>query len=113
MSEFGLDAADMGLLASVYFLFFAAAQFPIGVLLDRCGPRRVQAVLLVIAGGGATLFGTATGYAELLVGRAMIGLGVAGALMAGLHAALPRGEAAVEASGCDRLYPGPLHGARQ
>ncbi len=86
MSEFGLDAADMGLLASVYFLFFAAAQLPIGVLLDRCGPRRVQAVLLVIAAGGATLFGTATGFAELLVARAMIGLGVAGALMAGLKA---------------------------
>jgi MFS family permease len=86
MSEFGLDAADMGLLASVYFLFFAAAQIPIGVLLDRFGPRRVQGVLLVIAAGGATLFGTASGFAELLVARAMIGLGVAGALMAGLKA---------------------------
>ncbi|WP_446479897.1 MFS transporter [Bradyrhizobium hereditatis] len=43
ISEFGLDAADIGLLASVYFLFFAAAQIPIGVLLDRFGPRRVQA----------------------------------------------------------------------
>ena len=86
MSEFALDAADIGLLASVYFLFFAAAQLPLGVLLDRFGPRRVQGVLLVIAAGGATLFGTATGFAELLVARAMIGLGVAGALMAGLKA---------------------------
>jgi MFS family permease len=86
MSEFALDAADIGLLASVYFLFFAAAQLPLGVLLDRFGPRRTQGVLLVIAAGGATLFGTASGFAELLVARAMIGLGVAGALMAGLKA---------------------------
>jgi MFS family permease len=86
MSEFALDAADIGLLASVYFLFFAAAQLPLGVLLDRFGPRRVEGVLLVIAAGGATLFGTATGFGELLVARAMIGLGVAGALMAGLKA---------------------------
>ena len=85
-SEFGLDAAESGLLASVYFLVFAGAQLPIGVLLDRYGPRRVQSVLLVIAFGGATLFGTADGFAELLVGRAMIGLGVAAALMAGLKA---------------------------
>nr|WP_239629812.1 MFS transporter [Bradyrhizobium sp. I71] len=85
-SDFGLDAAKTGLLASIYFLVFAGAQIPIGVLLDRFGPRRVQVVLLVMAVGGAALFGTADGFAELLVGRAMIGLGVAGSLMAGLKA---------------------------
>ena len=85
-SDFGLGAAETGLLASVYFLVFAAAQIPIGVLLDRYGPRRVQSVLLVIAVGGATLFGNANSFAELLVGRAMIGLGVAASLMAGLKA---------------------------
>jgi predicted MFS family arabinose efflux permease len=85
-SDFGLGAAETGLLASVYFLVFAGAQIPIGMLLDRYGPRRVQSVLLVIAVGGATLFGNADGFAELLAGRAMIGLGVAAALMAGLKA---------------------------
>ena len=43
-------------------------------------------MLLVIAVGGATLFGNAESFAELLLGRAMIGLGVAAALMAGLKA---------------------------
>jgi MFS family permease len=85
-SDFGIDAAQMGLLASVYFLVFGFAQIPIGAFLDRFGPRRVQGVLLVIAAGGATLFGTASSFPELLVARAMIGLGVAGSLMAGLKA---------------------------
>src|SRR6201993_1015261 len=85
-SEFGLGAAETGLLASVYFLVFAGAQIPIGVFLDRYGPRRVQSVLLVIAVGGATLFGNADSFLELLVGRAMIGFGVAASLMAGLKA---------------------------
>jgi hypothetical protein len=85
-SEFGLDATDTGLLASVYFLVFGLAQIPIGVVLDRLGPRRVQAVLLVIAAGGATLFGNASSFPELAAARAMIGLGVAGSLMAGLKA---------------------------
>jgi MFS family permease len=76
----------MGLLASVYFLVFGLAQIPIGVFLDRYGPRRVQGVLLVIAAGGATLFGTASSYPELFAARALIGLGVAGSLMAGLKA---------------------------
>jgi MFS family permease len=85
-SEFGLDATDTGLLASVYFLVFGLMQIPIGVVLDRLGPRRVQAVLLVIAAGGATLFGSAASFPELVAARAMIGLGVAGSLMAGLKA---------------------------
>jgi len=85
-SDFGLGAAETGLLASVYFLAFAGAQIPIGVFLDRYGPRQVQSVLLVIAVGGATLFGNADSFVELLVGRAMIGLGVAASLMAGLKA---------------------------
>jgi len=85
-SDFALGAAETGLLASVYFLVFAGAQIPIGVLLDRYGPRRVQSVLLVIAVGGTSLFGNADSFAELLVGRAMIGLGVAASLMAGLKA---------------------------
>jgi MFS family permease len=85
-SDFALDAAETGLLASIYFLVFGLTQIPIGVFLDRFGPRRVQGVLLVIAAGGATLFGTASSFPELLVARAMIGLGVAGSLMAGLKA---------------------------
>ncbi|MGE0289402.1 MAG: nitrate/nitrite transporter [Bradyrhizobium sp.] len=102
VSEFGLDPAKTGLLASVHFLVLAAVQIPIGVLLDRFGPRRVQSVLLVMAAGGATLFGTATGFAELLVARAMIGLGVAASLMAGLKAVViwfPRERVAL-VNGC-------------
>ena len=48
-TELGLAADDLGLLTSVYFLTFAAAQIPIGILLDRYGPRRIQSVLLVVA----------------------------------------------------------------
>lgn len=39
-----LDASDLGGLTSAYFLTFAAAQLPLGVLLDRYGPRRVESV---------------------------------------------------------------------
>jgi MFS family permease len=85
-SDFGLGAAETGLLASAYFLVFAGAQIPIGVLLDRYGPKRVQSVLLILAVSGASLFGNADSFVELLGGRAMIGLGVAASLMAGLKA---------------------------
>src|SRR5579871_3836104 len=85
-SDLSLDAGDLGLLTSVYFLTFAAAQIPIGVLLDRCGPRRVQSALLLVAAAGAALFGMSQGFLQLIAARAMIGLGVAAALTAGLKA---------------------------
>jgi MFS family permease len=83
-SDTGLGTANLGLLTSVYFLVFAAAQIPVGILLDRFGPRRVQSALLLIAAAGAGLFAASTSFLSLLIARAMIGLGVAAALMAGL-----------------------------
>src|SRR5262249_53763728 len=84
--ELSLDAADLGLLTSVYFLAFAAAQVPIGVLLDRYGPRRVQSALLLVAAAGAALFGASQEFLPLVAARAIIGLGVAASLTAGLKA---------------------------
>src|SRR6267143_3538166 len=85
-TELGLGADDLGLLTSVYFLTFAAAQIPIGILHDQYGPRRVQSALLVIAAIGSTLFAVSDQFLMLLIGRALIGLGVASAMTAGLKA---------------------------
>ena len=45
IAELGLSAASLGLLTSVYFFAFAAFQLPLGVLLDRYGPRRVVSLV--------------------------------------------------------------------
>jgi MFS family permease len=87
-SELGLGAGRLGLLTSVYFLTFAAAQIPIGILLDRYGPRRVQSAFLLIAAAGAALFGACATFVPLVIARAMIGLGVAASLTAGLKAVI-------------------------
>src|SRR5258708_25133069 len=84
--ELGLGADDLGLLTSVYFLTFAAAQIPIGILLDRYGPRRIQSALLVVASVGSALFAVSDHFLMLLAGRALIGLGVASSFTAGLKA---------------------------
>jgi MFS family permease len=85
-AELGLSAADLGLLTSAYFLIFAAVQLPCGVLLDRYGPRLVDSALLLIAAAGSLLFALADGVWALMFARALIGLGVAVGLMAGLKA---------------------------
>ena len=85
-TEFALTPGTLGLLTSAYFLTFAIAQLPIGILLDRYGPRRVQGGLLLVAALGAALFAVSNGFISLLLGRALIGIGVAAALTAGLKA---------------------------
>ena len=82
--EFSLGPAELGLLTSSYFLTFALFQLPLGILLDRYGPRRVNACLLTFAAIGAALFGLADGAGWLTLGRALIGLGASGCLMSSI-----------------------------
>lgn len=84
--EFGLSNSQLGALSSAYFFAFALMQLPLGVLLDRFGPRRTNAALLCVAALGSVVFAVASGFASMWLGRAMIGVGVAGALMASLSA---------------------------
>lgn len=84
--EIGLSASELGLLTAAYLLAFACFQLPLGVLLDRYGPRRVQAALLVAAGSGAALFAAASNVWLLSAARALIGIGFAGGLMSGFKA---------------------------
>jgi predicted MFS family arabinose efflux permease len=84
--ELGLNPSSLGLLTSAYFLGFAVMQLPVGILLDRYGPRRVEPVLLAIASLGAALFAWSDTIAGLAVARAVIGVGVCACLMAPLKA---------------------------
>jgi MFS family permease len=86
VQELGLGPADLGLLTAVYFLAMAAVQIPLGILLDRYGPRRVQSACLVFAAAGSAVFACTASMPGLMVGRALIGLGFAAALMASLKA---------------------------
>jgi predicted MFS family arabinose efflux permease len=85
-SEFELAPSDLGFLTSMYLLAFAAFQLPLGVLLDRYGPRRVVAALFCVAAAGALTFALARDFAMLSTGRALIGLGVSGGLMGAIKA---------------------------
>jgi predicted MFS family arabinose efflux permease len=85
-AEFGLSAGGLGLLSSVYFLSFAVCQLPLGLAMDRFGPRKVNAALLLVAAAGGAWFVQADSTTSAIAARALIGVGVSGALMASLTA---------------------------
>ena len=81
-----LTPGQLGLLTSAFFFAFALVQLPVGIALDRYGPRRVQLAMLFVAAGGALLFACGTGFTSLLVARAVMGCGLGGCFMAAVKA---------------------------
>lgn len=84
--ELAMTASGLGLLTSAYFLGFGLFQLPLGLLLDRFGPRRVEASLLLVAAAGCALFGVGESTTTLALARGLIGLGVSACLMASFKA---------------------------
>lgn len=85
-ADIGVGPSALGLLTSVYFITFASFQLPLGILLDRYGPRKTEAALLMFAGLGAYIFSQAETLTGLVIGRAFIGFGVSACLMASFKA---------------------------
>jgi len=86
MAELGLSAEAMGAITGVFFLAFAAAQVPTGVVLDRFGPRRTMAGLFLVAVLGALTFALARDALMLGLARVLMGLGCAAGLMGSMVA---------------------------
>jgi MFS family permease len=82
VTDLSLNAEQLGKLSSAYLLAFALLQFPLGVWLDRWGARRTESALLLVAAAGCFVFAMAKDYWWLWLGRALIGAGVSGCLMA-------------------------------
>lgn len=82
--ELQLSASEIGLLASAFFFSFSAAQIPLGIALDRYGPKACMLVCGGIAAVGAVLFALATSPGGLIGARVLMGLGSSCYLMAPL-----------------------------
>lgn len=79
--DLDLAPAELGALSSAWFWAFAAAQIPVGVALDRWGPRRTVGVVLGAAGLGCAVFASAESLAMGALGQALIGVGCAPVFM--------------------------------
>lgn len=82
--EFDLDARSLSLVASIFFLSFALVQIPLGMAIDRFGPKVCLIAPALVALAGTLLFALARSYWELVAARAVIGVGCSSFLMAPL-----------------------------
>ena len=81
--ELAFGADTLAAISAVLFLAAALVQVPVGVLLDRYGPRRTVPTLLVLAVIGTLTFALAHTAPGLILGRILLGVGYGAVLMGG------------------------------
>ena len=79
--EFNLGPNRLALLGGAFFYAFASVQIPLGLALDRWGAKRIILAGTLCAAAGSVVFGLSPGWAGLLTGRVLMGLGMAPVLM--------------------------------
>lgn len=84
--DLNVSSDDLALSSGLWFLVFAFAQIPLGMALDRFGPRRTTALMLGFGGtGGALVFASATSALHVHAGMILLGIGCAPVLMAAYY----------------------------
>lgn len=87
MRDFAVGAGVLGHLSAAYFYGYAGMQIPVGLLLDRFGPRRLMTVAALVCAGGCVLFATGGSFATVITGRFLIGASAAFSLVGAMAVA--------------------------
>jgi MFS family permease len=87
MRDFAVGAAVLGNLSAAYFYGYAGMQIPVGLLLDRFGPRRLITIATVVCAGACVLFATGSSLAAVTAGRFLIGASAAFSLVGAMAVA--------------------------
>jgi nitrate/nitrite transporter NarK len=77
MRDFAVGGAVLGNLSAFYFYAYAALQIPVGLLLDRFGPRRLMTGAALVCAAGSFVFAVADQLVVAYAGRLLIGAGCA------------------------------------
>lgn len=75
IDELGLSGKQLGSITGSFFVAMALLQLPVGLMLDRFGPRRTILVMQAFGIAGTLVFASAASAAGLTAGMFMIGLG--------------------------------------
>ena len=76
-----LTPEALGMLTGAFFIAFACAQVPAGMLIDRYGPRSTISLLLLVAIAGAIAFAVGSSVDMLIAARVLMGIGCSGIMM--------------------------------
>ncbi len=76
IEDLHLNLSQMTVMAAVYFYPYALMQFPVGILVDRIGPKRLVSAMLLLTAVASFAFSLSTTYQLSIIARLFIGLSV-------------------------------------
>ncbi|WP_051942645.1 MFS transporter [Streptacidiphilus rugosus] len=74
-ARFGINASALSTFSILQVLVYASMQIPVGLLVDRHGPRRILSAGLVLLTAGQLGFALATSFTPALLARGVLGCG--------------------------------------
>ncbi len=77
MRDLAVGGAVIGNLSALYFYGYAGMQVPVGMLIDRFGPRRLMTAAALVCSVGCIIFALSSGITGVAVGRFVIGAAAA------------------------------------
>jgi len=85
--SFALDAFQLSILSSAYFVIYVCLQIPAGMLVDRFGPRILLSLGGLVCFLGCLIFSHTTWIVGAIVSRLLMGMGMAFAFISSIHIA--------------------------
>ena len=77
MLAFNINASLLGNLAAFYYYAYTPMQIPVGIMMDRYGPKRLIIFAIQMCGLGMLLFGSPSHFYLACFGRFLVGFGSA------------------------------------
>lgn len=81
MAKYNIEAGLFGQFSGLYYIGYAGMHIPIGLLLDRVGPKKVLPICMLLAVAGLSPLYWTDIWSYPIIGRALIGIGSSGAIL--------------------------------
>jgi len=81
MRDFSVNAQNLGILSAFYYYAYCMFQLPLGIILDKYGPRKILTAACLLLTAGAYIFSIAESLLLAQIGRFLIGTGAAGVFL--------------------------------
>ncbi len=81
LQQFNIDIAVFGQFSGIYYVGYALMHVPLGILLDRYGPKKIMPICMLITVIGLLPIIFAKHWLFAVIGRCLIGMGSSAAIL--------------------------------
>ena len=81
MQQFNINTVTFGQFSGIYYICYALMHLPIGVMLDRYGPKKVMSLCILVTALGSLPIIISDYWLYLIIGRILIGMGSSAAIL--------------------------------